>query len=179
MSNIGEICDGKLENQAGIYYYLQNFGIVTKSKGGAHIVLSREEAEKLYAANKYIPDDIYIEWIKTNPCNNSKNERYKLEVPVFTEDGIELSLRGNYSKSRRGLNYSFCLLYKNTIKIRRWDTSPNEFKIKTSHKHRWDGISDHETYLVNDICLNNVNEAFVDFLKECNIDFNGHYQIVF
>jgi len=137
------------------------------------IMVTAEEAERLYTKKKYISEDIYVEWelIHSSP----KATRYVISVPVLTDDGEELCLKGNYSCSSRRQNYSFALLYKSSVPIRRWDYAPHKYEARTSHKHKWDGVGDHEAYIVTDITLNDVNQAFFDFLNECNIEFRGCY----
>ncbi|MTI48257.1 MAG: hypothetical protein FH761_10470 [Firmicutes bacterium] len=135
-------------------------------------MITAEESDKIYQANKCTDTGLEVSW--TPILNKQHYQRYKLKIPIFTNDGLELSLIGNYSNSRRGKNYSFGLFYKGAS-IRRWDFKPHNYAKPTSHKHRWDGINDHESYEVDDICLTNVNKAFYDFLIECNIKLLGTY----
>lgn len=100
-----------------------------------------------------------------------------LEATVVTEDGEELSLRG-YT----GQSIGFALLYKKVIPIRRFDHQYHKYGgkvIKGPHKHKWNGYDDSEVYEVDDIDISNPNKALFDFLKECNIEYNGNYQHIF
>lgn len=141
-------------------------------------MVTQEEADRLYRLKKYIPVNNIIEWkVK---CQNSERIAYELRIPVVSEEDHEFILIANYSRTKkRGINYSFCLLYKSCVKIRRWDMKHHYYKKPTSHKHKWDGTNDHETYIVNDICLTDVNIALFNFLDECNIDYkNICYQTI-
>lgn len=77
-------------------------------------------------------------------------------------------------------NYGFALLYRGSKVVRRWDnsthTNPDGKRVEGSHKHYWD--EEHEdrfAYPVDDITINDVDEGFMDFLDECNIELNGSY----
>lgn len=138
-------------------------------------MVTQEEADILYNAKKFIPEDFKIKW---QPIICKGIQRYTLRVPVITEEGSELILDAFYSNSRRGKSYAFCLLYKSSIPIRIWDYNKHYYKEKFSHKHYWDGLNKSRVYEVDDICLSDVNQAFDDFLKECKIEFNGIYQAI-
>lgn len=131
--------------------------------------VTQQESDNLYKAEKYIDIDV-IEWERIN----SRTERYKLSIPIVTEDGESLILDAFYSpNSKRGKNYSFCLRYKTTVIIRKWDNSYCHYKDYISHKHYWDGYDSANTYEVNDICEDDVNKALFDFFEECNIKHNN------
>jgi hypothetical protein len=49
--------------------------------------------------------------------------------------------------------------------------------FRQPHKHRWDDDHhDREAYIPTDIDFSDVNQAFFDFLGECNVTFHGTYQ---
>ena len=88
-----------------------------------------------------------------------------------------LNLRGFYGKKNR----SFVLLYRNTP-IRKY-TVHASYKdpvtrqvVRQPHKHWWDDEwEDRGVYIPNDIRIGNLNEEFLDFLQECNIELRGSY----
>lgn len=145
--------------------------------------LSTQEAEDLYQCQKWILED--VTW-------REMGKFLKLDVPVHTQLNETLTLRGQYRN-----RYSFCLLYRNNIPVRRWDYAHRgtEKKIKnsdgetvrvvsipnqTGHKHRWDeDLEDRDIYAVDDIPLNDVNEAFHAFLDESRIELKGAYDPIF
>lgn len=123
------------------------------------------ELEALYVTDKYVND---LNWRAMAPG------RYRLEADVFT-DTETLRLSGNYSQnSVKKPGYSFSLLHQNCLTVRRWDFGPHHGKKSYSHKHK----ENYESYPVDDISLENVNQALLDFLKECNIDLRGQYQAI-
>lgn len=133
-------------------------------------MVTAHEADELYQIDKYITDD--IEWIK----DKNTQFRRKIDVPVYTSKGDILNLRGNLSSDRfNNIKYSFSLVYRGIVPIRRWDYGFHNFGAKISHKHRWNGINDSEAYEVDDISLKDVNQALIDFLMECKIDLRARY----
>ena len=103
---------------------------------------------------------------------------FRLEATVLCIDSEEiLSLRGFYGKKNR----SFALLYRNTP-IRKYtvhafhrDPVTRE-RVTQPHKHWWDDEwEDKRVYIPGDIRIGNLNEEFVDFLQECNIELRGNY----
>lgn len=64
----------------------------------------------------------------------------------------------------------------------RWDnstphTNPDGEVIDEPHKHYWDEeYEDRFAYPVDDIATDDVDQAFMDFLDECNIELQGSYQ---
>jgi len=130
------------------------------------------EAEKLYRMKKWIIED-ELKW-------ELRNNKYYLKATLLTEDGTELTLRGT-----KHIKFSFCILYRNVIPIRRFDfyeshTNPDGTKISGGkpHKHKWDGLNCNYAYEVDDIDISNVNKALFDFLDECNIEYKGKYQLI-
>ncbi len=88
-----------------------------------------------------------------------------------------LSLRGFYGKKNR----SFVLLYRNTP-IRKYTVHASHKDpvtrqvVRQPHKHWWDDEwEDRRVYIPNDIRIGNLNEEFLDFLQECNIELRGSY----
>lgn len=139
--------------------------------------LFTQDAEDLHNCKKTITD-------KIEPFSDGKNIYFK--VTVCTEMGEPLMLRCHFYKK-----YSFSLLYRNSIPIRRWDYKhTGEIKVNTNgkkiliptnkgHKHKWDEITrDKEFYPVNDIPTDDFQKAFFAFLKEENIEFSGTFPII-
>jgi hypothetical protein len=83
-------------------------------------------------------------------------------------------------KAWKRRSYGFCLLYKSSKIVRRWDDSrhknPDGEIIDGSHKHYWHPkYEDNYAYPVDDIATDDVDKAFEDFLAECNIELRGDY----
>ena len=113
------------------------------------------------------------------PQRDGKRPRWRLQATVLAIGSpVSLQLVGNYGKR----HWSFALLVENTP-IRRCDyqwsshRNPDGTKIAQPHKHRWDDVhQDREAYVPDDISFSDVNQAFFDFLRECNIMLIGPYQ---
>ena len=130
-------------------------------------MVSKAEIDELYHAPKVIEDDWAWE-------TNGPNHQGEATVRVLGKDA-NLTLRA--WKRRR---YGFCLLYKATKVVRRWDdavhTNPDGERLEGSHKHYWHPeYEDAYAYPVDDITTDDVDEAFKDFLDECNIELRGSY----
>jgi len=128
---------------------------------------SKEEIDRLYNAEKVLEED----WVWETAGANLEGEA---DVKVLDHEAT-LVLRG--WKRRR---YGFCLLYKATKVVRRWDdgvhTNPDGTVIDGSHKHYWHPqYEDAMAYEVGDITTDDVDQAFDDFLDECNINHRGSY----
>lgn len=80
-------------------------------------------------------------------------------------------------------NFSFVLLYQN-YPIRKYTKHQQHFDTKTGklikvpHKHHWDAIKrDSEVFIPEDINpKDDINEQFLAFCRECNIELLGGYQ---
>jgi hypothetical protein len=130
--------------------------------------LSKDEADAIYESPKYVSDES-ISW------GIMVNKAQKIGFEVITEDNTKLRVSGWYSwKGTK--RYGFALLFKNSIPIRRWDDAPGHPDPCTNtvlmkpHKHYY--CPEHDdacAYETEDIRLNDVNGALMDFLKECNI----------
>jgi hypothetical protein len=136
-------------------------------------ILSKEEADILYTSRKQIT------W--NHGWENKDKSSHKAHLEVICEDGTPLDIKGTANFSKAGQHYSFVLLYKKSIVIRRWDDTrghlcPITKKIMNgSHKHYYHpDYGDSPAYENNDITLNDVNKGLIDFLKECNIETMGH-----
>jgi len=130
-------------------------------------MVSKEEIDTLYAMPKVIEED----WIWEVEGPNLVGEA---TVYCLESDAV-LSL-----KAWKRRNYGFCLLYKSSKIVRRWDDgvhrNPNGEVIEGSHKHRWHPeYEDNIAYPVDDVATNDVDKAFEDFLDECNIEHKGAY----
>ena len=130
-------------------------------------MIAKEKIDDLYEAEKVIEED----WIW-----DVNGPNFEGEAPVRVL-GYDETLTLKAWKRRR---YGFCLLYKATKIVRRWDdsihTNPDGERLEGSHKHYWHPqYEDNYAYPVNDITLDDVDEAFKDFLDECNIELRGKY----
>jgi hypothetical protein len=131
-------------------------------------MVSKDEIDRLYEMKKVIEDD--WEWENDGPG-------LKGEVTVYCLDSDAILTL----KAWKRRNYGFSLLYKSSKVIRRWDDSihenPNGQVIDGSHKHFWHPqYEDSKAYGVDNIDTDNVDNAFEDFLDECNIELQGSYQ---
>lgn len=140
------------------------------------VLLSTQDAEDLHKCKKWIYDN--IQW-------EPRGKSQYFEVVVITQMGENLMLRG--TKARK---YSFALLYRNSKPIRKWDYKHIGEERKNldgtkilipnncGHKHKWDEITEdvNNIYIVDDIPIDNLQEAFFKFLKEENIEFKGYFQ---
>jgi hypothetical protein len=136
-------------------------------------ILTQEEADILYNSRKHIICDHGWEIKEKWPR--------KIHIEVMCEDGTPLDVKGTANFSKAGQHYSFVLLYKKTIVIRRWDDTKghpcpiSNKRMNGSHKHYYHpDYGDSPAYETNDITLNDVNKALIDFLVECNIEISGH-----
>lgn len=80
-------------------------------------------------------------------------------------------------------NYSFCLLHRNYAIRKYTKHDKHRFKGKVfrePHKHKWSEINDDsEVYVPTDIDPQaNINNQFLAFCRECNIELKGSYQPV-
>ena len=102
----------------------------------------------------------------------------RLEATVLCIDSEKiLSLRGFCGKKNR----SFVLLYRNTP-IRKYTVHASHKDpvtrqvVRHPHKHWWDDEwEDRRVYIPTDMRIGNLNEEFLDFLAECNIQLRGNY----
>jgi hypothetical protein len=130
-------------------------------------MVSEQEIERLHEMDKLIESD----WVW-----ESDGPGFKGEARVLCIDSpATLTLKG---WKRR--NYGFCLLYKSSKVVRRWDDgvhrNPDGEIIEGSHKHNWHPqYEDTRAYPVDDITRDNVDDAFFDFLNEENIRLEGDY----
>ena len=133
---------------------------------------TQAEAERVLTMTKTIGENVI--W-RSQP---GRTPRWRFDVSIATY-GVEEPLRlvGNYGKG----SWSFALLMSNAP-IRRCDCSskghinPGGVIIAEPHKHRWDDVHrDREAYVPEDIDFSDVNQAFFDFLAECNVTFVGRY----
>lgn len=132
--------------------------------------LSKDEADAIYRSPKIIVSEgNAISW------DTVVGPSQKIFVDVITENRTELKVQGwyNWKGSKR---YSFALIYRKTIPIRRWDDKKGHpdkctgVVLNGPHKHyHHPDFGDSCAKEVSDIRLGDVNGAFLDFLKECNI----------
>lgn len=130
---------------------------------------TRTEADDLVAATKVVSS--IVVW-RAEPTG------WRLQARVLATEKRELlELRGYIGRT----NYSFALLYGN-IPIRRY-TKHYMHRVGKQiflepHKHIWDErTEDVEAYIPSDIDPKaDVNDQFISFCQECNIDLVGGYQ---
>jgi len=109
----------------------------------------------------------------------SEKDKYEGEVPVLCRnEQTTLRLVGWINKR---LSYSFSILHKGSIPIRRWGdhighTNPKGAEIDGPHKHKWrEDVGTGYAYKTDDVSRDSVDDAFFDFLNEEAIEFNGQY----
>jgi len=130
-------------------------------------MVSKAEIDRLYDMDKVIEEDWSWETRGSNLVGDA-------EV-LCLDSGAILTL-----KAWKRRNYGFCLLYKGSKVVRRWDdgrhTNPDGEVIEGSHKHYWHPqYEDTQAYEVDDVATNDVDQAFHDFLDECSIRLEGDY----
>ncbi|WP_435078391.1 DUF6978 family protein [Halococcus sp. AFM35] len=130
-------------------------------------MLTKAEVDRMADMEKVIEED--WEWGQRGP-------NLEAEATVYCiDEEFNLLMKGWMRES-----YGFTLLYRGSKIVRRWDdsihTNPNGERLEGSHKHYWDGQhEDRFAYKVDDIATDDVDEAFMDFLNECNIELRGNY----
>jgi hypothetical protein len=139
--------------------------------------LTKEYADMIYKSSKQVVEDL-ISW------RNISGKTQKIFIDVITDEGLELEVRGNYSWSGKK-RYSFTLLYRKCINIRRWDDRMGHIDrcfgsvMNGPHKHYYcPEFGDSCSYETGDIRIGDVNGALMDFLDECNISMGcAKYQL--
>jgi len=104
---------------------------------------------------------------------NSELGNYSARADVLErESGKLLKVGGEYFGVPGNKKYSFVLLFKNYA-IRTWDFTGHHEGISNGHKHKYREAHDipTELYDVNDVTTSDVNQALIDFLNECKIDY--------
>lgn len=130
-------------------------------------MVSKAEIDRLYEMDKVIEDD--WSWEVVGPNHVGEATVYCLNSEAI------LTL-----KAWKRRNYGFCLLYKSSKVVRRWDDgiheNPDGELIQGSHKHFWHPeYEDAKAYRVDDVATDDVDQAFWDFLDECEIELKGNY----
>jgi len=127
-----------------------------------------EDAERLALMSKTIGEP--VKWTLHHP----ERQRYRFNVRVIAHESPQrLSLAGTASPSK----WSFVLLGPNGERLRKIST-PHLGHINcdgeesvSEHKHYWtEENEDRCTYVPDDVRWDNLNDAFVDFARECNIE---------
>ncbi len=132
---------------------------------------TRTEADELVAAQKVI--SAHVQW-------SGYPNGWRLNARVFVvPTRTPLDLRAVIGKT----NHSFALLYR-SYPIRKY-TKHFEHRVGKQvfdrpHKHTWDEeLEDREAYYPEDIDPeSDINDQFLAFCKECNIELVGGYQSV-
>lgn len=133
---------------------------------------TRSQADQLVAARKVIAS--LVVW------RSESSHSWRLEARALSVDPRAIfALRGYIGRA----NHSFALLYEN-YPIRKY-TKHLKHRIgdrilRVPHKHVWDYDSeDHDAYIPSDIDPDSdINDQFLAFCSECNIDLIGGYQRV-
>jgi len=140
---------------------------------GLWMPFSQANANALLQAHKVLAAN--IRW-RQQPSRRGR--RYKLEARVLVRDtGELLTLKGTVGKT----NFSFALLYANypICKYTKHHKhhNPTCQVLTRGHIHTWDEL--HEDGMAeeaNHIDEGDINNAFMQFLKECNIQLIGTYK---
>ena len=110
--------------------------------------------------------------------NGRSHFEFRLKVDG-SPHSLELIATRNLSIASR---YSFALLLDGK-RIRGLDPNsmhinhyPKREKIKGIHKHKWkDECQDSFAYIPDDITTTDIEEAFLAFIRDCNIRFDGTF----
>jgi hypothetical protein len=134
--------------------------------------LTKNEADNLIKIRKIVSAS--VSWF---PCINGS---WRLDVKALAQEAHSfLIIKGCIGKD----NYSFALLFNNTPIRKYTKHAMHKFQnqiIIEPHKHTWDEeFEDKKVYIPNDINpKDNINDQFLAFCKECNIELLGGYQSV-
>lgn len=108
-----------------------------------------------------------------------RKNKYEAEVNVkCLNENTTLKLVGWLNKRE---SYSYSLLYKGSIPIRRWGghschKNPDGTHLDSPHKHKWrQDVGTSYAYPTDDVATSDVDQAFFDFLNEESIEFKGTY----
>lgn len=120
--------------------------------------------ERLYRADKRLRQP--VKWEQNQDAQHRNSMRTQAEAIETSE---LLTIAGEYF----GKRYSFVLMYRNTP-IRLWDFSDHHAGITHGHKHKFpiDEPKSDGPYDVNGVTTSDVNQALLDFLEECNIQYS-------
>lgn len=130
-------------------------------------MISKDEADDLHEAPKIIYENIEWEW---------DGQKYVATARVECKHRDDILRLVGWKNSRR---YSFSLLYRNAITIRRWGDhpghkNPDNEPIDGAHKHYYkEGHEADWAYETNDVSTSDVRRAFFDFLEEESIELGG------
>lgn len=130
-------------------------------------MITKNDAEELHDTPKVIYDNVEWEW---------DGQKYTTTVRVECKHRDDVLRLVAWQNSRR---YSFSLLYRNAITIRRWGnhpghTNPDGEVIDGTHKHEYkEGYEDDWAYETDDVTTSDARQAFFDFLDEESIELGG------
>lgn len=130
-------------------------------------MISKEEAEELHYAEKVIYENVNWEW-------DGQKHVTTVRVDCVNRDDV---LRLTAWRTDR--RYTFSLLYRNAIVIRRWGDhpgheNPDGEEIDGPHKHEYqEGHDDDWAYPTDDVSTSNPRQAFFDFLDEESIELDS------
>lgn len=127
-------------------------------------MITTDEAEALHNAPKIIFEDFIWEY---------DGSKYHGSVRVECRDRDDILRLVGWVNDRR---YSYSLIYRNAITIRRWGDHPGHRNpdgelVEGPHKHRYEEeYEDGWAYNVNDVSTSDARQAFFDFLDEESIE---------
>lgn len=130
--------------------------------------MKTDEAERLILMPKTIGEP--VRWKLHQP----RLQRYRFKVRIISQESAQvLMLAGTASPGK----WSFVLLGPGSVRLSKIST-PHPGHVNCDgeesvpeHKHYW--TEEHEdrcTYEPDDIRWDNVNDAFIDFTRECHIE---------
>ena len=144
--------------------------------GAASLPLTEAQANRIIAAEKQIAGDIRWEY---DPAHNQTWAKFEKKV----QNGLDLNLvvYGNTSLVIGGKS-SFSLVLNGSFRVfgldvngshRNKHTDRNEWRGRT-HKQRWTDLCRHRfAYTPDEIIPEDASAAFLEFCRECGIDFTG------
>ncbi len=135
--------------------------------GSTH--LSTQEADDLLRERKVITANLY--W-------RPEGRGFKLEATVLSiVSSKPLKLHGYVGPVRRSLALLFQSVAIRRLCIGGSHRNPDGNLIRGLHKHLYDDQADDRiAYIPQDINEGNINNEFMDFLRECSIVLEGTYQ---
>jgi len=136
-------------------------------------MLTNREVKRILNERKELRGN--VQW-RSYPSRRGNKLRLEKEV-IVPSMGIKLRLIGLIVP---GIKMNLTLLYE-SYPIARLNTgpahrNPDGTEVHGPHKHLWrEEYGDRYAYPVKNISVENPDEAFFEFLKECKIELLGSY----
>jgi hypothetical protein len=134
--------------------------------------------DSLYREEKICPSRVRWKHVHTS--------KLVFEVNIFgINSGQKMIFRGVYQRSLKGRRFRFSITIFRNIEVRRYCASKHHKErhtnkwIREPHKHRFVSPEHpNAAYKIpkGEIHETDVNQAFIDFLKECNIKMTAPYE---